>query len=70
MRETTELHRRHPVEYPEGTPPLGEGEAARLHAQIDPAWQRDGTQRLWGEFTFRDFRDAFGFATKGAARRA
>ncbi len=66
MAETSELHRQHPVEYPDGTPPLREDEAAKLHAQVDPAWQRDGTQRLWREFRFRDFRDAFGFATRVA----
>jgi 4a-hydroxytetrahydrobiopterin dehydratase len=66
MAEAIELHLQHPVEYPRGTPPLGQEEAARLHAQLDPAWQRDGTRRLRREFGFGDFRDAFGFATRVA----
>jgi 4a-hydroxytetrahydrobiopterin dehydratase len=62
----SELHRQHPVEYPKGTSPLSEDEAGQLHAQLDPAWQRDGIRRLRREFTFGNFRDAFGFATRVA----
>ena len=61
-----ELHRQHPVEYPQGSSPLSEDEARRLHAQLDPVWQRDGTRRLRREFTFGDFRDAFAFAIRVA----
>ena len=66
MAGADELYRQHPVEYPRGTPALSEEEAAQLHAQVDPAWQRDGTRRLRRKLTFGDFRDAFGFATRVA----
>ncbi|HEX6677135.1 MAG TPA: 4a-hydroxytetrahydrobiopterin dehydratase [Actinomycetes bacterium] len=66
MTEVGPLHQEHPIEYPEGTPPLGEDEAQALGAHLDRGWQRDGTGRLSREFTFGDFRDAFGFATRVA----
>ncbi|HEU4898300.1 MAG TPA: 4a-hydroxytetrahydrobiopterin dehydratase [Actinomycetota bacterium] len=66
MTEVGPLHQEHPVEYPEGTPPLGEDEARALDMQLDQGWRRDGTRRLSREFTFGDFRDAFGFATRVA----
>ncbi|HEY7607348.1 MAG TPA: 4a-hydroxytetrahydrobiopterin dehydratase [Actinomycetes bacterium] len=66
MTEVVPLHQQHPVEYPEGTPPLGEEEAGALATQLDQGWQRDGTRRLSRDFSFRDFRDAFGFATRVA----
>jgi 4a-hydroxytetrahydrobiopterin dehydratase len=66
MTQARPLHQQHPVEYPEGAPPLAEEEAQQLHAQVDRAWQRDGTSRLSREFSFGDFRDAFGFATRVA----
>src|SRR5919204_7014844 len=66
MADPSELHRQHPVEYPAGTAPLDEAEAAALQAQLDPAWRRDGRRRLRREFRFRDFRDAFGFAARVA----
>ena len=66
MTEAWPLHREHPVEYPEGASPLGEDEARELDAQVDRAWQRDGTRRLSREFPFGNFRDAFGFATRVA----
>ncbi len=49
-----------------GTPPLDEDRAAELHAQIDSGWERDGNQRLRREFSFKNFRDAFGFLTRVA----
>jgi 4a-hydroxytetrahydrobiopterin dehydratase len=52
--------------YPEGTAPLSEDEARALDTHLDQGWQRDGTRRLSREFTFSDFRDAFGFATRVA----
>ena len=64
MTEIGPLHKEHPIEYPEGTPPLGEDEAQALGTHLDQGWQRDGTRRLSREFTFGDFRDAFGFATR------
>ena len=66
MTEEGLLHQEHPVEYPDGTSPLGEDQAQALDAHLDPGWQRDGIRRLSREFTFGDFRDAFGFATRVA----
>jgi len=48
-----------------GTPPLPESEAASLAAQV-PDWKRDGTRTLHREFSFSDFRDAFGFVARVA----
>ena len=48
------LHQEHPVEYPIGTPPLGEDEARALDTQLDQGWQRDGIRRLSREFDFGD----------------
>ncbi len=47
-----------------GTPPLQESRAAELHSQLDPAWSREGNQRLRRAFEFRNFRDAFGFTAR------
>lgn len=47
-----------------GTLPIDEDRAAELQAQIDPAWGRDGNKSLRRELTFRNFRDAFAFATR------
>ena len=66
MTQAGPLHQEHPIEYPEGTPPLGENEAEALDTHLDHGWQRDGTRQLSREFTFNDFRDAFGFATRVA----
>ena len=66
MTEARPLHREHPVEYPETTPPLSEDEAQALDRHLEQGWQRDGTRGLSREFTFGDFRDAFGFATRVA----
>ena len=66
MTEAAGLHQEHPVEYPEGTPPLGEDEARALGTHLDSGWRRDGTGRLGRDLTFGDFRDAFGFATRVA----
>ena len=59
----TDLTKEHCREYPPGTPPLDEQEAAELHQQV-PAWERDGTARLRRTLRFEDFKDAFGFATR------
>jgi 4a-hydroxytetrahydrobiopterin dehydratase len=48
-----------------GTPPLPEEEAARLGAEV-PAWQREGNQKLRREFSFPNFREAFGFVARAA----
>jgi 4a-hydroxytetrahydrobiopterin dehydratase len=61
----TELHRRHPTELPKGTPALPGERVADLLALIDQAWRVEG-HALVRDFEFRDFRDAFGFATRVA----
>ena len=66
MTQEGPLHQEHPIEYPEGTPPLGENEAEALATHLDQGWHRDGTRQLSREFTFNDFRDAFGVATRVA----
>ena len=66
MTEAELLHQEHPIEYSKGTPALDEDEAQALDTHLDHGWQRDGTGRLSREFTFGDFRDAFGFATRVA----
>ena len=48
-----------------GTPPLPEPEAAELAAHV-PDWECDGTRALRREFSFPDFRDAFGFVARAA----
>jgi len=49
----------------QGTPPLSEEEAATMSAQV-PQWQREGNQKLHREFSFPNFRDAFGFVARAA----
>ncbi|HZO60335.1 MAG TPA: 4a-hydroxytetrahydrobiopterin dehydratase [Solirubrobacterales bacterium] len=49
----------------QGTPPLSEEEAATLAAEV-PEWQRDGNQKLRREFSFPNFREAFGFVARAA----
>jgi 4a-hydroxytetrahydrobiopterin dehydratase len=48
-----------------GTPPLPEDDAATLAGDV-PEWQRDGNQKLSREFSFDNFRDAFGFVARVA----
>lgn len=48
-----------------GTPPISEAEAAQLGASV-PAWQRDANRTLRREFSFPNFRDAFGFVARAA----
>lgn len=47
-----------------GTPPIAEDRAALLHSQIDSAWERETNKKLHRSFQFRNFRDAFGLATR------
>jgi 4a-hydroxytetrahydrobiopterin dehydratase len=61
----TDLADEHCQEYPEGTPPLSEAEAEELNQHV-PAWQRDGNQALRREFSFPDFREAFGLVARVA----
>ena len=48
-----------------GTPPIPEGEAAKLSTEV-PDWERDGNRTLRREFSFPDFKDAFGFLARAA----
>jgi 4a-hydroxytetrahydrobiopterin dehydratase len=48
-----------------GTPPLPEPEAGALSTHV-PDWKRDGTSALRREFSFPNFRDAFGFVARVA----
>jgi 4a-hydroxytetrahydrobiopterin dehydratase len=48
-----------------GTPPLPEEEAAVLSSEV-PDWERHGNRSLHREFSFPDFRDAFGFVARAA----
>jgi 4a-hydroxytetrahydrobiopterin dehydratase len=55
----------HCREYPPGTPPLSEDEAAELQLQV-PTWEREGNRALRREFAFDDFSDAFGLVVRVA----
>ena len=55
----------HCQEYPSGTPPLDEEEAAELNREV-PDWERDGNQALRREFSFDDFNGAFGLVARVA----
>jgi 4a-hydroxytetrahydrobiopterin dehydratase len=55
----TDLAGEHCREYPPGTPPLREDEAAELHRYV-AGWTREGNHALQREFSFADFSGAFG----------
>jgi 4a-hydroxytetrahydrobiopterin dehydratase len=61
----TELVREHCKACEKGTPALAEDEAARLADEV-PAWHREGNSELRREFSFKNFRDAFGFVARAA----
>jgi 4a-hydroxytetrahydrobiopterin dehydratase len=61
----SDLAAEHCQEYPDGTPPLDEAEAAELHRQV-PAWERDGNRALRREFSFDDFNAPFGLVARVA----
>jgi len=61
----TDLASEHCREYPPGTPPMSEDEAAELQLQV-PAWERDGNRALRREFSFDDFIGAFGLVARVA----
>jgi 4a-hydroxytetrahydrobiopterin dehydratase len=61
----TDLAAEHCQEYPSGTPPLSEEEAAELHRHVSE-WERDGNQALRREFSFDDFSGAFGLVVRAA----
>jgi 4a-hydroxytetrahydrobiopterin dehydratase len=60
-----DLTQEHCREYPPGTPPLAEEEAADLHREV-PAWDRDGNRALRRELSFDDFNGAFGLVARVA----
>jgi 4a-hydroxytetrahydrobiopterin dehydratase len=61
----SELASQHCEACEKGTPPLPEEEAAALAAEV-PGWERDGNRTLRREFSFPNFRDAFGFVARAA----
>jgi 4a-hydroxytetrahydrobiopterin dehydratase len=61
----SELATQHCEPCEKGTPPLSEQEAAALASEV-PDWDRDGNRKLRREFSFENFRDAFGFVARAA----
>jgi 4a-hydroxytetrahydrobiopterin dehydratase len=61
----TDLASEHCREYPPGTPPLNEDDAAELQLQV-PAWEREGNRALRREFSFDGFSGAFGLVVRVA----
>jgi 4a-hydroxytetrahydrobiopterin dehydratase len=61
----TELAAAHCEVCTPGTPTLPEADAAELSTEV-PEWERDGTRALRREFSFPNFRDAFGFVARAA----
>jgi 4a-hydroxytetrahydrobiopterin dehydratase len=61
----SELATQHCEPCEKGTPPLPEQEAAALASEV-PDWDRDGNRKLRREFSFENFRDAFGFVARAA----
>ena len=65
MPSASELAKQHCEACEKGTPPLPEDEAAALGAEL-PDWERTGNESLTREFSFDNFRDAFGFVARAA----
>jgi 4a-hydroxytetrahydrobiopterin dehydratase len=65
LAAVSELASQHCEACEPGTPPLSEQEATELSAEV-PEWQRDGNRKLRREFSFANFRDAFGFVARAA----
>jgi 4a-hydroxytetrahydrobiopterin dehydratase len=61
----TELAQAHCEACAPGTPPLPEEDAAALSAEA-PGWEREGNRTLRREFSFPNFRDAFGLVARAA----
>jgi 4a-hydroxytetrahydrobiopterin dehydratase len=61
----TDLAKQHCEPCEKGTPPLSEEEASRLADEV-PGWSREGNRTLAREFSFPNFRDAFGFVARAA----
>jgi len=47
-----------------GTPPIEESRAKELHSKVERPWGRETNKQLTRSFKFRNFRDAFGFASR------
>ena len=47
-----------------GTPPIDEDRAEELERQLNSEWEREANQKIHRQIRFRNFRDAFGFATR------
>ena len=62
----TDLADDHCQEYPKGTPPLSEEEAAELASARCRAGSATARQTLRREYSFPNFRDAFGFVARAA----
>jgi 4a-hydroxytetrahydrobiopterin dehydratase len=60
-----DLARQHCEPCEKGSPPLAEEEAAALASEV-PGWERGSNQTLKREFSFKNFRDAFGFVARVA----
>ena len=60
-----DLAKEHCEDCAPGTSPLSEEEAAALAREV-PEWHRDGNRALSREFSFKNFRDAFGFVARAA----
>ena len=58
-----DLASEHCREYPPGTPPLSDEEAAELQREV-PGWERDENGALRREFAFDDFSGAFGLVAR------
>jgi 4a-hydroxytetrahydrobiopterin dehydratase len=61
----TELAGAHCEACVQGTPPMAEEEAAKLSSEV-PELEREGNRALRREFSFADFKDAFGFVARAA----
>ena len=61
----SELARQHCEPCEKGSSPLEEREAAKLASDV-PGWERESNQKLRREFSFDNFRDAFGFVARVA----
>jgi 4a-hydroxytetrahydrobiopterin dehydratase len=60
----SELATEHPHEYPKGSPPVSEQEAATLGTEV-PDWEIE-EKTLCRVFVFKNFNEAFGFMTRVA----
>ncbi|GAC1368490.1 MAG: 4a-hydroxytetrahydrobiopterin dehydratase [Actinomycetota bacterium] len=62
----SETGERHCESCEKGTTPVTEEQAEQLQRHISPDGERSASLKLYRYFEFRNFRDAFGFATRVA----